>query len=422
MRRLFLIVAVYLPLAHAAPFRFEPRLEMPVNTQEYDTNSCITGIADTSMFGQAIAAIVKASPQSACFLSKETSSEAVSRYFEDGLAGLGYSKASENDQAPELYSSKWATSANSVISLVWLEYSPSEVLTFAFYNDGSLTREGAVKAAATGLAGLLEQDRQTPDYQTPALVQESRVSLVGALELPLEFCESGLPEATLVGLPLVGCYHVPQTLTQTFLQLEEALVSLGYGESFHAEEPHLILSSWRVARSSTPQVGLAVVAAQEPVGGALLFEVDTAALQTALVAANQQNVTETWADGLGQEFGASRQNTNLQLSVGQDTYISLPPGALKLPLTTCKEALTQTTYIEAPLLGCYHLAQTFTQAYRHFGNELAALGYVAGYLDEAFRFTAATWSEEGVDLGVGAVFAYTNALGGSLLFTLDPAE
>ena len=185
------------------------------------------------------------------------------------------------------------------------------------------------------------------------------------------------------------CYHVTQTSQQTFRQLEAKLVSLGYNESYHRTTVGVIVSVWKAVGAPERHILMLVESTTVPRKGSVFFSFDQTMLARAFAdgqsALADERMRETWADGLPEGLEQTRRNTNGQtFSLTQEKRLRLPRGALKLPAEACRQALRQTTSIgEAPLLGCYHFPQTFTQVRRRVNAAMTALGYREGFADEA---------------------------------------
>lgn len=421
MRPFLLLVFTLMSFAHATTFRFEPRISLPPDMHERRLAACLSDLTALETLGEQIRAVAQATIYTSCYESSNTSSEAVTRYFTRTLSALEYIGVSQNSRPPLLYSAKWTAPERSarVVSSLSLQGTDS-ALTFIFVNDGDITRAEAAEATAR----VLEKARENPNYRHPSLLQDDRAVLPeGALELSGASCGSALQQATTVVAPVQRCYHIPKLYEQAFRQLEAKLVSLGYNEKHHLTETGLIMSRWQEVKEPRRQVVVILTAAAAPPGSSTLTLIDHAALQkTTAPAGNfpvEKKPRETYAEGLSRVLEQRRKSAGSH-SLGQETRVLLPRGAVALPSDVCEQALRQTTYVEAPLLGCYHFPQTFTQVRQQLKVKLAALGYHEGFVDEAYGFnTTNWWRTEITEPVLGTVNAYSEALGGSLLFELD---
>ncbi len=84
-----------------------------------------------------------------------------------------------------------------MLSFIWIAYSPTEVLTFVFYNDGSLTKQEAGEAVTGTLSEFMEEAKtRKPIY----LKQETRFPLpLGALERRHNALPAPLSSRSLLG-------------------------------------------------------------------------------------------------------------------------------------------------------------------------------------------------------------------------------
>ncbi len=227
MRPFLLLVFTLMSFADATTFRLEPRLELPPNTLAYEPIDCMEGAARIDAVGEVMSSIATTTPHAACYLSQSATGEFVSRYFEKQLSQLGYTEQTENDRAPDLYSSKWAIPEGIVLSFVWLTSPPSGVLTFVSYDDGNIIREQAGDVATDALNIPMGEAKNHPD-ESAYLKQETRFPLpLGTLELPADRCEPGLAQAIIIEFPLLSCYAMPLKPAQLLAKLDSQLTSLG---------------------------------------------------------------------------------------------------------------------------------------------------------------------------------------------------
>ncbi len=287
MRCLFIFVTVCLSFAQASPFRFEPRISLLPETEELNEASCFSEASLQSMgtVGQGIAVLAEAAPEKACFVVGKTASEKVAHYFRRELSGLGYSKQTENFQPPGLYSSKWATTASSVLSFIWIdvELAPGTAGTvmFAFYNDGSLTLRGAKDTVEDLFSVFVEEARKRPDKPTH-LKQETRFQLpLGTIELPADMCEPSVVKSTAVEFPLLSCYIVPLEVAQTLEHLGDNLNTLRYQQSNLVEETTFTGANWVLPGVETSKLTL-LVFSTSLTKGSMLVEVNTKVLEESL--------------------------------------------------------------------------------------------------------------------------------------------
>lgn len=275
MRRPLLLCALlWLAFAQGNTFRFESRIPLPQGTEEIGLERC------SDLLDGLLSSTIAAAPAAGCYLNDfEASSVAV--HFSSALTALGYLKHAENVLEGEIYQAKWQAGEGSprVLSLITVQLDPVGSATLVLSNDGSLTEQAAASALGDTLLQFLEQVRHHPDYTYPALVAEARASLPeGAVEFPLDLCRQLLGASEVLNLfsfSLRSCYHSPQTQGQTYHHLDLKLVLLGYEESYHADEGALIFSNWR--KEDEVRVSFILVAAREPLKGALLFEIDALA-------------------------------------------------------------------------------------------------------------------------------------------------
>lgn len=250
--------------------------------------------------------------------------------------------------------------------------------------------------------------------------------LRGALELPVASCGTMMQQTSVIEVAGGRCYHVTQPSQQTFRQLEAKLVSLGYNESYHHTTVGVIGSVWKAVGAPERHIVILVESTTTPRKGSVFFSFDQTILAKASAdgksALADERTDETWADGLPEGLEKARRNTSGQtFSLTQEERLRLPRGALKLPAEACRQALRQTTSLGgAPLLGCYHFPQTFTQVRRQVNAAMTALDYREGFADEASDHYIKGWLDtKATEPVIFTINAYSETFGGSLLFELD---
>ena len=266
---------------------------------------------------------------------------------------------------------------------------------------------------------------QTDTSPPPSPLQGSLV-LRGALELPVASCGTMMQQTSAIEVAGGRCFHITQPSQQTFRQLEAKLVSLGYNESYHQTTVGVIVSVWKAVGAPERHIVMLIESTTAPRKGSVFFSFDQTMLARASAdgksAIANERMRETWADGLPEGLEQARRNTNGQtFSLTQEKRLKLPRGALKLPVEACRQALRQTTSIGgAPLLGCYHFPQTFTQVRRQVNAAMTALDYQEGYAEEASDHYIKGWLDtKATEPVIFTINAYSETFGGSLLFELD---
>ncbi len=87
MRLLFVVIVLCLSLAQAASFRFEPRLELPANTQEYGVNSCIEDITGMGLLAQGYRHLLRLRHKRPVFLVEKLTEASFPSILNVGLLG-----------------------------------------------------------------------------------------------------------------------------------------------------------------------------------------------------------------------------------------------------------------------------------------------------------------------------------------------